>query len=132
MTENELSKIVVDCCYRIHSKLGPGLLESVYEEVLAYELNKCGISFERQKSIEVTYDEVCMGIGFIADFIIESKLILELKSVEFIRPVHLKQVLTYLRLTDIKLGLLVNFNDNLIKSAIKRVVNNLPDSDQSK
>ncbi|MBE2218236.1 MAG: GxxExxY protein [Ignavibacteria bacterium] len=132
MTENELSKIVVDCCFRIHSKLGPGLLESVYEEVLAYELNKCGISFERQKSIEVTYDEVRMGIGFIADFIIESKLILELKSVEFIRPVHLKQLLTYLRLTDIKLGLLINFNDNLIKSAIKRVVNNLPDSQQSR
>lgn len=104
----------------------------MYEEVLAYELRKSGINFERQKSIEVTYDEVSMGLGFIADFILENKLILELKSVEFIRPVHLKQLLTYLRLTDIKLWLLINFNDNFIKSAIKRVVNNLPDSDQSK
>ncbi len=125
MDENELSKIVVDCCYKLHTKLGPGLLESVYEEVLCFELQKCNINFVRQKQIKVIYDEVIIDIGFIADIIVEDKLILELKSVETLKNVHYKQLLTYLKLYNKKLGLLINFNENLIKNGIKRIVNKL-------
>ena len=125
MSENELSKIIVDCCFRIHKKLGPGLLESVYEEVLAYELRKQNISFKRQQGIPVIYDELTMDIGFRADIIVEDKVIIEIKSVELIAPVNQKQVITYLRLTDLKLGLLVNFNNSLIKKGMQRIVNNL-------
>ncbi len=125
MTENELSKIIVDCCYKIHKNLGPGLLESVYEEVLCYELKKNNLSFERQKSISIIYENVPLNVGFIADIIIEEKVIVEIKSVEIVKAVHHKQLLTYLKLTNIKLGLLVNFNTSLIKDGIKRIVNNL-------
>lgn len=125
MTENELSKIVVDCCFRIHKKLGPGLLESVYEEVLAYELTKHGLSFKRQLGIPVIYDDLKMDIGFRADIIVEDKVIIEIKSIDMVAPVHSKQVITYLRLTSLKLGLLVNFNNALIKDGIKRLVNEL-------
>jgi GxxExxY protein len=125
MTENELSKIIVDCCFKIHSKLGPGLLESVYEEVLAYELRKHGLLYTRQEGVPVLYDEIKLDIGFRADIIVEDKIVIEIKSVETITPVHYKQVLTYLRLTGIKLGLLVNFNGALIKDGIKRIVNDL-------
>ncbi|MCC6864671.1 MAG: GxxExxY protein [Ignavibacteria bacterium] len=125
MDENELSKIVVDCCYKLHTKLGPGLLESVYEEVLCFELQKCNINFVRQQQIKVIYDEVIIDIGFIADIIVEDKLILELKSVETLKNVHYKQLLTYLKLYNKKLGLLINFNENLIKNGIKRIVNKL-------
>lgn len=125
MTENELSKIVVNCCYKIHTKLGPGLLESVYEEVLCYELRKHNLNYLRQNPVKVIYEEVTLDIGFIADIIVEDKLILELKSVESLKNVHYKQLLTYLRLNDKKLGLLINFNENLIKNGIKRIVNNL-------
>jgi len=125
VSENELSKIIVDCCFRIHKKLGPGLLESVYEEVLAYELRKQNISFKRQQGIPVIYDELTMDIGFRADIIVEDKVIIEIKSVELIAPVNQKQVITYLRLTDLKLGLLVNFNNSLIKKGMQRIVNNL-------
>ncbi len=125
MDENELSKIVVNFCYKIHKRLGPGLLESVYEEVLAYELAKEGLTFKRQVGISVTYDDVKMDIGFRADIIVAEKLIVEIKSIEIITPVHAKQVITYLRLTGIKLGLLVNFNSALIKDGIKRLVNDL-------
>lgn len=125
MTENELSKIIVDCCFKIHKNLGPGLLESVYEEVLCYELTKNNIKFERQKPISILYENVPLNIGFIADIIIEDKVIVEIKSVEIVKAVHHKQLLTYLKLTNIKLGLLVNFNTNLIKDGIQRIVNNL-------
>ena len=125
MNENELSKIIVDCCFKIHSKLGPGLLESVYEEVLAYELRKNGLSFTRQETVPVVYDEIKLDIGFRADIIVEDRVIIEIKSVETIMPAHYKQVVTYLRLTGIKLGLLVNFNSALIKDGIKRVVKDL-------
>jgi len=125
MTENELSKIIVDCCFRIHKKLGPGLLESVYEEILAYELRKQNITFKRQLGIPVIYDDLVMDIGFRADIIVEDKVIVEIKSVELIAPVHQKQLITYLRLTNLKLGLLVNFNSALIKNGIQRVANNL-------
>ncbi len=125
MNENELSKIIVDCCYKIHTKLGPGLLESVYEEVLCFELGKHALRYERQKPLPVIYDDIKMNIGFTADVIVENKVIIELKSVENLAPVHHKQLLTYLKLTNIKLGLLINFNSNLIKDGIKRIVNNL-------
>jgi len=121
MTENELSKIIVNCCYKIHTKLGPGLLESVYEEILSYELKKIGLRIKRQQGLPVVYDELKMDLGFRADIIVEDKVILELKSIEAIAPVHLKQLLTYLKITGIKLG----FNEALIKDGIRRVVNNL-------
>ena len=125
MTENELSKIIVNTCYNIHVKLGPGLLESVYEEILHYELTKQGLSMERQKAIPVFWESIKMDVGFRADLIVENKVIIELKSVERIAPVHPKQLLTYLRITGLKLGLLVNFNEKLIKDGITRIVNNL-------
>lgn len=125
MNENEISKILVDCCFKVHTELGPGLLESVYEEVLSYEIIKRGLNIERQKGIPVVYDNIKMELGFRADLIVENKVIIELKSIEAIAPVHTKQLLTYLKLTGIKLGLLVNFNEALIKDGIKRIVNNL-------
>ncbi len=124
-TENELSKIIVNCCYKIHSKLGAGLFESVYENILAYELTKHNLKIEVQKALPVYYEDIKMDIGFRTDIIVENKVIIEIKSVEEISKVHFKQLQTYLKLTNIKLGLLVNFNENLIKEGIHRVVNNL-------
>ena len=125
MTENELSKIIVDISYKIHTKLGPGLLESVYETILYHELTKKGLKVERQKTIPVIWDGIHLDIGFRSDLIVEEKVLIEIKSVETISNVHLKQVLTYIRVTDLKLGLLINFNEALIKNGIKRVVNGL-------
>lgn len=125
MNENELSKIIVNTAFQIHTKLGPGLLESVYEEIMNYELVRLGLKVERQKPIPVIWNELKMEIGFISDLIIESKVIIELKSVETLALVHPKQLLTYLRLTNCKLGLLINFNEPLIKNGITRIVNNL-------
>jgi len=125
MNENELSKIIVDICLKIHRTLGPGLLESVYEELLAYELSKSNIKYARQIGVPVVYDDIKMELGFRADLIVGDKVILELKSVESILPVHKKQLLTYLKLSDLKLGLLINFNVTLIKDGITRIVNNL-------
>ena len=125
MNENELSKIIVNACYKIHTKLGPGLLESVYEAILYFELTKLGLIVERQKPIPVVWEEIHLDIGFRLDLIVENKVIIEIKSVQQISNVHLKQLLTYLKITDLKLGLLVNFNEALIKDGIKRVVNNL-------
>ena len=125
MTENELAKIAVDICFKIHVKYGPGLFESVYEEIFNYELLKIGIPYTRQQSIPLIHEEIKMDAGFRADFIIDNKLIIELKSIEAIAPVHFKQVLTYLKLTNLRLGLLVNFNVNLIKDVIIRIANKL-------
>jgi GxxExxY protein len=125
MTENEVSKIIVDCAFKIHTTLGPGLLESVYEAVLACELEKRGCEVLRQHAIPVFYETVQLEVGFRADLMVNNKIIVEIKSVEAISPVHLKQLRTYLRLADKKLGLLINFNVELIKDGIKRVVNNL-------
>jgi GxxExxY protein len=125
MTENEIAKIVVDCCFKIHTTLGPGLFESVYERALIYELEKRGLNFEQQKGIPVYYDSMKMEMGFRADIIVENKVILELKSQEVLAPVHSKQLLTYLRITGLKLGLLINFGEALIKNGIHRIVNNL-------
>ena len=125
MTENEISKIIVDVAYRVHSKLGPGLLESVYEEILYFEFLKRGLEVQRQKAIPVIWNDIKMEIGFRADLIIENKVIIELKSVENITPIHPKQLLTYLKITGLKLGLLINFNEAVIKDGITRIVNNL-------
>lgn len=125
MSENEISKVVVDICFVIHKLYGPGLFESVYEEIFCYELSKCGISFTRQQGIPLVHEEIKMETGFRADVIIENKVIVELKSIEVIAPLHYKQVVTYLKLTDLKLGLLVNFNVNLMKDGIHRIVNKL-------
>jgi GxxExxY protein len=125
MTENDLSKIIVNIAYQIHTKLGPGLLESVYEEIMYLELKSFGLNVERQKAIAVIWNDQKLEIGFRADLIVDNKVIIELKSVEELVPVHYKQLLTYLKLTNIKLGLLINFNENLIKDGIKRIVNNL-------
>ena len=125
MTENDISKIVVNTSYNIHRKLGPGLLESVYEEILFYELIKNGLKVKRQKAIPVIWEDIKMELGFRADLIVENKVIIELKSVETIAPVHPKQLLTYLKLTGLKLGLLINFNEKLIKDGIIRIVNKL-------
>ena len=125
MTENELSKIIVDKCLKIHRKLGPGLLESVYEEVLFYEFTKDSIQCKRQVGIPVIYEDIKLDLGFRADMVVGDKVMLELKSVEKILPVHKKQLLTYLKLSNMRLGLLINFNVELIKNGITRIVNNL-------
>lgn len=125
MTENEIARIIVNVAFQIHTKLGPGLLESVYEEIMCYELLKSGLKVDRQKPIPVFWDNKKLEIGFRADLVVEDKVIIELKSVQELLPVHFKQLLTYLKLSELKLGLLINFNENLIKDGVKRVVNNL-------
>ena len=125
MNENELAKIIVNTCYNIHVELGPSLLESVYEEILYYELTSQGLKVDGQKAIPVFWKEIKMDIGFRADLIVENKVVVELKSVELIAPVHPKKLLTYLRLTKLKLGLLINFNEALIKDGLTRIVNGL-------
>jgi GxxExxY protein len=125
MTENELAKLAVDVSFKIHKQYGPGLFESIYEEIFAYEWNKLDLLLHRQKGITVIHGGIDMGIGFVPDLVLENKLIIELKSVEALAEVHFKQLLTYLRLTNIKLGLLINFNVSLIKNGIHRIVNNL-------
>jgi GxxExxY protein len=125
MNENEIARIIVDVAYHIHVELGSGLLESVYETVMAYELSERGLQFVRQQPIPIIYKNITIENAFRADLIVEKKVIVELKSVENISPVHKKQLLTYLRLSNKKLGLLINFNTYLIKDGIQRIVNNL-------
>lgn len=125
LKENKIAKLVVDAAYHVHTKLGPGLLESVYEVVLAYEIEKRGLAIERQVSVAIQYDELVFDEGFRADLVVEESVILELKSVESVAPVHKKQLLTYLRLADKRLGLLLNFGAPLIKNGIFRIVNKL-------
>ena len=123
MNENEISRIVVDCAIRLHRDLGPGLFESVYEVLLAYELKNAGLEVKRQVAIPIEYKGIVFDEGFRADIIIENKVILELKSLEAVAKVHKKQVLTYLRLTELKLGLLLNFGESLMKDGISRIIN---------
>ena len=125
MTENELAKEVVDICYHLHRMYGPGLFETVYEEMICYELAKREIPFQRQWAFKVIHDGVDMGIGFRADIVVDGHVILELKSIEHLAEVHFKQVDTYLRVSGLKLGLLINFKVPLIKDGIHRRVNNL-------
>ncbi len=125
MTENEIAAIIVDVAYRIHKQLGPGLLESVYEAIMAYELRKRGLHVLQQQALPVVHEEVRMDVGFRADLIVEGKVIVEIKSLEVLAPVHKKQLLTYLRVADKRLGLLINFGEALIKDGITRIVNRL-------
>jgi GxxExxY protein len=125
MTENVLAKEIVDAAYRIHVGLGPGLFESVYEEVIASELKKRGLCFARQQPIPFVYEGTLFEMGFRADLLVEDKVIVEIKSLAAIAPVHKKQLLTYLKLADKRLGLLINFNVALIRDGITRIVNGL-------
>ncbi|MBC7851216.1 MAG: GxxExxY protein [Chitinophagaceae bacterium] len=128
MHPNQLAKIVVNCAFEIHQSLGPGLLESVYEEILCHELTaSTNLQLRRQAGIPTVWKGVSLGIGFRADIIVENQLLIEVKSIDQLNPVHFKQVLTYLKLTDLHLALLINFNEVLIRNGIKRIVNNLPE-----
>src|SRR5687767_5651737 len=125
MTENEIGTIIVHCAYIVHKELGPGLLESTYEACLKYELIQRGLFVETQKTLPVIYKEIQMDICYKIDMLVENKVIVELKSVKALDDVHLAQIITYLKLSDCKLGYLINFNVPLIKNGIKRVVHNL-------
>jgi GxxExxY protein len=125
MNENDISFDIRGAAFKVYNELGPGLLESVYETALAYELSKNGYEIERQKEIPVKYDDITFDIGFRLDILVDNKVIIEIKSVETLARVHYKQLMTYLKLSDKKLGLLINFNTSDLKSDIKRIVNNL-------
>jgi len=125
MTENEIGKIVVDCAFKVHKALGPGLLESTYEVCLRYELMQSGLAVEQQKALLVVYQDVKLECGYRMDLLVEQKVVIKIKSVEALNDVHMAQILTYLKLSDRKLGFLINFNVSLIKDGIKRVVNHL-------
>lgn len=125
MTENEIAKIVVDSAFQIHNKLGPGLLESAYQSVLAYELRNQRLNIESEVIMPLYYGELTVNLGYRADIIVEKKVIIELKSVEKIVDVYKKQLLTYLRVSNLHLGLLINFGAPLIKEGITRIVNGL-------
>ena len=127
LTENQLSKIILDAAFKVHTRTGPGLLETVYEVVLAHELRKQGLNVQRQVPVPIRYDELEFEEGFRADLVVEGKLIVELKSVEKLAPVHGKQVLTQLRLSGHKLGLLINFGEIHLRDGIERIANGLPD-----
>ena len=124
MTENEIAKQLLDAAFVVHTKLGPGLVESVYEVVLAYELKKRGLTVERQKPMPILYDNIRFDEAFRSDLVVNEKVIAaELKSLEALLPVHAKQLLTQLRLSGLKLGLLINFGEAHLKNGIKRVIN---------
>jgi len=125
MTENELAKIIVDEAFHVHYQLGPGLLESVYEACLAHRLTQAGLKVEVQKPIPLVYDGIHLKCGFRCDLIVEEKLIIEIKTVDQLTDIHLAQLLTYLKLSNLNLGLLINFNVVRIKNGLRRVVNRL-------
>ncbi len=124
-SENELSRIIVDSALKVHKALGPGLLESAYEDCLFYELRKSGLSVEKQKPLPLVYKEIKLDVGYRVDMLIDSKVIIEIKAVDALSDVHLAQILTYLKLSKCKLGLLINFNVAKVKDGIRRVVNKL-------
>lgn len=125
MHENEISEKVIGAAIKVHKNLGPGLLESAYEECLYYELNKTSLRVEKQKTMPLVYEDVKLDCGYRIDLMVENKLVVEIKSVEALNDVHLAQVLTYLKLSNCKLGLLINFNVSKLVSGIRRVVNKL-------
>jgi len=125
MNENELSNIIIGCALSVHTVLGPGLLESAYEECLFYELNEKGLFVEKQKALPLVYKEVKLDAGYRIDILVEKKVIIEIKSVDAINDIHIAQVLTYLKLSGCKLGLLLNFNVKSFKDGIRRLVRNL-------
>jgi GxxExxY protein len=123
MTENQLTQIIIGCTINIHRQLGPGLLESAYQECLAYELEDAGLSINREVPMPIVYKEVKLNHGYRIDILVENKIVIEIKSVESLKVVHLAQTLTYLRLGKFKLGLLLNFNTPVLKNGIRRVIN---------
>jgi len=123
MTENEIAKLVLDAAFVVHTKLGPGLLESVYEVVLAHELRKLGLEVERQKAMPIVYDGIRFDEAYRADLVVDGKVVVELKSVSGTTASHAKQVLTQLHLSGLKLGLLINFGEAHLKNGIKRLIN---------
>ena len=125
MTENEISKIVIGLAIEVHRSLGPGLLENAYKECLFYKINQYGLFVEKEKALPLLFEEVKLDCGYRVDLLVENKFIIELKSVESLHEIHLAQTLTYLKLGNYKLGLLINFNELLLKNGIRRVVNNL-------
>ncbi len=125
MTENEISRIVFNCALKVHKTLGPGLLENAYEECLFYELKQEGLNVIKQKALPLIYNDIKLEVGYRVDLLIENKVVLEIKAVESLNDIHLAQILTYLKLTNCKLGMLINFNVTLIKNGIRRVVNKL-------
>ena len=131
MTENQIAKLILDTAFAVHTKLGPGLLESVYEVILAYELQKRGLTAERQKPMPIVYDNIRFEEAFRSDLVVNRKVIAELKSVEGLLPVHAKQLLTQLRLSGVKLGLLINFGEAHLKNGIKRIINGSLDAETS-
>ncbi len=126
LRENEIARLVLDVAFKLHRQYGPGLFESVYEEIFCYELAKLGIDFKRQHPIPLMHETIRLEAGYRADLIIENKVIVELKSVEKLADIHFKQVLTYLRLANLRLGMLINFNTVYLKDGIHRIANNLP------
>ncbi|MBI2417087.1 MAG: GxxExxY protein [Ignavibacteriales bacterium] len=125
MSENDIARLVVDGAFKVHNSLGPGLLESAYEHCLAYELVKSGLQVEVQKTLPIVYQSVKLDCGYRIDILVNRKLIIEVKAVDALNDVFFAQLLTYLKLSECKLGLLINFNVVLIKDGIRRVVNNL-------
>ncbi len=128
MTENEIGTVIVDAALSVHRELGPGLLESVYEVILAFELGQRGLAVQRQVPISIHYKQMTFDEAFRADLVVEDKVVIELKSVEQVSQAHKKQLLTYLRLTGCKLGFLLNFGEALMKRGITRTVNGIEDS----
>lgn len=122
MNEEEIFKKILDCSFKVHTALGPGLLESAYEECLCYELGKSGLNYEKQKPLPLVYEEVKLEAGYRVDILVENKIIVEIKSVDALADIHLAQILTYLKLSGCRLGLLVNFNVKHLKEGIRRVI----------
>ncbi len=123
MSDNQITESVIGCAINVHRRLGPELLESVYEECISYELDKARTFFERQKAMPVVYDEIKLDTGYRIDLLVENRVAVELKAVEAITDVHLAQVMTYLRLSNCRFSLLINFNVAILKNGLKRVVN---------
>jgi len=123
--ENDISNLIIGSAIEVHKQLGPGLLESAYEECLCFELRKEGVKYEKQKALPIVYKNVKLDCGYRIDLLVESKVIVELKSVDTLLPIHTAQLLSYLKISDLKLGLLINFNVKILKDGIKRIVNNL-------
>lgn len=122
MDIEKIFKTILDCAFKVHTALGPGLLESAYEECLYYEIKKSGLNVEKQKALPLIYEEIKLDAGYRVDLLVEDKIVIELKSVEALADIHLAQILTYLKLSNCKLGLLVNFNVKHLKDGIKRVI----------
>lgn len=129
LEENDISKIILNACIKVHKELGPGLLESAYEACLAYELKKAGLIVKQQVSLPLQYDDVYIECAYIADIIINDKVLIEIKAVKKLDDIHMAQILSYLRISKLKLGLLVNFNETTLIKGFKRVVNGLENND---